>query len=575
MINKTNIINRYRHKIPALGILCLIILYASTQTYLSSSNRNVSVSRFYVDSTLIPKKADTTKKVKQSTDSAKREPKKYKINLLGANRAGITTYTDASLLLDSVRLEHNGVLLYCDSVYLFEKSNRFEAYDNVIMNQGDTLFLYGDVMYYDGNTNKVQVRNNVRLENKSAVLYTDSLDYDRTREIGYYFNGGRLEDEENSLQSEWGQYEPNKHLAVFKHDVLLINDKFELTTDSLKYNSHTKIANLVAPSTIVSDSGTIYSSNGWYNTVTEQAVLLDQSEIISKEGNRRLKGDSILYEKQKGYGEVFGNMFLQDTLRKVILEGNYGFYNEITQYALATDSAIATEYSQGDSLYLHADTLKLIPDSTFRMMRAYHNVRFFRTDMQGVCDSMQFNSRDSVLHMYGNPILWNEGSQITGDTVDVFFNDSTIDRMYVLGYSFSIQQIDSMRFNQVKGRRMENYFTDGKISKVMVDGNVQSLFYNEEKKGIYTDLIWAEGSLLETLFDNSKFVRSKYSGETIVKVTPADAVKTSQRRLPEFYWFDYMRPLNKMDVLRKVSKRTEDIKPKRSSNFDFDKFFED
>ena len=115
-------------------------------------------------------------------------------------------------------------------------------------------------------------------------------------------------------------------------------------------------------------------------------------------------------------------MSLQDTAQHVMLEGQYGFYNEKSEYAFATDSARFLEFSQGDTLFLHGDTLKMTTvDSLYREVKAYYGVRFYRTDMQGVCDSMQFNTRDSILYMYTDPIVWNEQYQIYGDTILIFY----------------------------------------------------------------------------------------------------------------------------------------------------------
>ena len=149
-------------------------------------------------------------------------------------------------------------------------------------------------------------------------------------------------------------------MATFRDSVVLTNPQFKLYSDRLKYDTRIKTAYISTPTIIESDSGIIYTSNGWYNTDTEESLLLDQSTVVNKEGNRFLKGDSIFYYKAQGYGEVFGNMLLQDTLKKVILRGHYGYYDELNDFALATDSAFAIEYSQGDSLFIHADTLKLI-----------------------------------------------------------------------------------------------------------------------------------------------------------------------------------------------------------------------
>lgn len=565
MINNILKYLKQRHRIPFVCILCLIVFYISGQTYLSSRTKGL----IEVDLVAIDQEYSIPVFQIDSIPNTNKKGEPILINIINANRLVQTRGSDDKILIDSVVFEHDGAFLYCDSAYYNEKANTFDAYSNVQMVQGDTLFLYADYMHYEGNVNMAMARNNVRLENSQATLYTDSLNYDRVKNIGYYFDGGLLEDEQNKLTSYWGQYEPGRNLAVFVDSVIVINDKFKLYSDTLHYNTLTKIVNIVSKTKIVSDSGTIYSSRGWYNTITERSVLLDQSTVINSLGDRILRGDSLVYNKSKGYGEVFGNMFLQDTAKKVILCGHYGYYNELTEYAMATDSAYSIEYSQGDSLYLHADTLKLVPDSTFHIMKAYHGVRFYRKDLQGVCDSMQFSSRDSILHLYRDPILWNEGQQITGDTIDIFMNDSTIDHMHVKGYSFSIEQKDSVRFNQVKGRSLKAYMGEKqKIKRILVEGNVESIFYPEEDDGNIIGLNWMESSFLEMNFDQGKFDKMKAWPKTIGKMTPAEDVQEPQRRLTEFYWFDYIRPLNKDDIFREVQKKTSDIKPKRNSLFD-------
>ena len=305
---------------------------------------------------------------------------------------------DAQFLEGNVSFRHDSSYMYCDSAYFFETTNSLEAFSNVRMEQGDTLFVYGNYLFYDGNTQIAYLRENVRMENGEVTLFTDSLNYERIPDIGYYFEGGLIVDSLNQLSSFYGQYSPGTKLAVFNDSVRLENQNFTLYSDTLHYDTESKIATILGPSIIVSDSGTIHSSRGWYNTETSTALLLDQSEIYS--GDKILIGDSIAYDRDAGFGEAFGNMCLRDTVQKVMLEGQYGFYNERTEYAFATDSARFLEFSQGDTLYLHADTLEMTTlDSTAREIKAFHGVRFYRTDMQGVCDSMQFNTRDSILYM--------------------------------------------------------------------------------------------------------------------------------------------------------------------------------
>lgn len=529
------------------AILCLLVIYGSVQAIVhQQAQANVTMQNPQPPANPnIPKKHIVIKKAHTLE-----------------RRDGI----DAQILKDSVILLHDGIVMYCDSAYLDEATNRFDAFGRVEVVQGDTLFLYGSYLQYEGDIQLLKIRKNVRLVNKDVTLFTDSLDYDRIANIGYYFDGGMLVDTINELTSYWGQYEPAKSQALFRDSVRLINPKFTMYTDTLLYNTNNKIATILGPTRIESDSATIYSTRGWYNTDTEESLLLDQSRIVNKEGNRTLIGDSISYHRKSGYGEVFGNMFLQDTLKKIILKGNYGLYNELTNYAMATDSALAIEYSQPDSLFLHADILELITDSIYREMKAYKGVRFYRTDLQGVCDSLQFNTRDSTLYMYQNPILWNDQHQILGDTIQVFFNDSTIDRTHIWPNAFAIEDLDSIHFNQVKGKDLKANFEDKSIKFLLVSGNAESIFYPEEKDKSMLGMNQTESSFLSIDFDNKKIAKIKLWPQANGTMTPLADLKPDQGKLKDFQWYDYIRPLNSMDVFREAKRKPGWDVSKRRSN---------
>ena len=288
------------------------------------------------------------------------QPAKSKVYLLHADvlkKSKDNPDPDAQILVGNVSFRHDSIYMYCDSACFYEKSNSLEAFDNVKMEQGDTLFLYGDYLFYDGNTQIAKVRNNVRMENRTTTLTTDSLNYDRIANLGYFFDGGTLMDEENVLTSDWGEYSPATKMSVFNYEVELVNPQFTLTSDTLRYNTATKIANIVGPSDIDSDENHIYSELGYYYTQQGQAELLNRS-VLTNEG-KQLTGDSLFYDRNKGVGEAFFNVEFVDTISKNMLTGNYCYYNQLTSYAFATDKAMAVDSSQGDSLFIHADTLQM------------------------------------------------------------------------------------------------------------------------------------------------------------------------------------------------------------------------
>lgn len=500
-----------------------------------------------------PEKKKTEASVEKKKTGAA-EKKKTRVDLLYADEAQADKQQrpDVQVLIGSVRMKHDSMYMFCDSALIFEKSNSVEAFGNVRMEQGDTLFIYGDYLYYDGMSQLAMIRENVRMINRKTVLTTDSLNYDRLYNLGYYFEGGTLTDEENVLTSEWGEYSPATKLAVFNHDVKLVNPQFVLTSDTLKYSTLSKIATILGPSDIVSDNNHIYSERGEYNTTTDQAELLDRS-VLTNEG-KRLTGDSLYYDRKLGYGEAFDNVVMTDTINKNMLTGNYCFYNELTGNALATQRAVAIDYSQGDSLYMHGDTLRLLTynlntDSMYREMRVYHKVRAYRTDVQAVCDSLVYNSKDSCMTMYTDPIVWNGNQQLLGEEIKVYMNDSTIDWAHIINQALAVERKDSIHYNQVAGKEMKAFFEKGEMRQVDVNGNVLVIYYPvEEKDSSLIGLDYTEGGFLRMLLKDRRMERGSFIGKASGTMYPMDQIPPDKFKLPSFAWFDYIRPRDKEDI---------------------------
>ena len=490
-------------------------------------------------------------------------PKKTKVYLIHSNTLSFdkAVKPDAQILNGDVCFRHDSSYMYCDSAYFFEQTNSLEAFSNVRMEQGDTLFVYGDYLFYDGNTQVAYLRENVRMENGQVTLFTDSLNYERIPNIGYYFEGGLIVDSLNQLSSFYGQYSPETKLAVFNDSVQVENPDFTLYSDTLHYDTESKVATILGPSVIVSDSGTIHTSRGWYDTVNNTSLLLDQSQVES--GEKILIGDSIFYNRDTGMGEVYGNMSLIDTAQHVTLQGEYGYYNEQTGYAFAS----FLEYSQGDTLFLHADTLQMVTvDSVYREIKAYYGVRFYRIDMQGVCDSMQFNTRDSVLYMYTEPVLWNEQYQLYGDTIAIYMNDSTIEYAHVIQFAFAAQHVDSSYYNQLKGNDLKAYFEGQAVHQIDVAGNAESIFYPLEKDGAKVGMNETKSGFLTIWVKDNKLDKLKIWPSPVGSMTPIPDLKPDQKMLKDFYWFDYLRPKNRDDIYE-VVKRKATESPKRSNKF--------
>ena len=332
---------------------------------------------------IVPQKKKRTRKVQKTEDN--------RVYLIHSDMLSYDQYKnpDAQILNGHVQFKHNGAKLFCDSAHFYEASNSFEAFGNVKMYQGDTLTLFSDYAYYDGNEQMAEARFNVVLTHRKSKLYTDSLNFDRLYNIGYFFEGGKLVDNGSVLTSDWGEYDTKTRMAVFNYDVRLRNKKFYLTSDTLYYDTGKSLAHVIGPSNITSGNSHIYTENGYYNTKTDYSELFGRS--VMKDKGKSVIGDSVYYDSKTGTSEAFGNVIYTDSINKNKLTGDYCWYDENTGYAMATKRAVAIDFSQKDSLYMHADTFKIYTfnintDSVYRKIHAYNHVRAYRIDVQAVCD---------------------------------------------------------------------------------------------------------------------------------------------------------------------------------------------
>lgn len=492
--------------------------------------------------------------------------------------ADLLTY-DAALqpgvqrLKGGVVLRHGNATMTCDSAYLNEDDQIFEAFGEVHMVQGDTVHMYSRYLYYDGVSKLARLRHNVHLANKTTDLYTDSLDYDRIADIAYYFEGGTITDAQNTLTSDYGQFIPATNDAEFRYNVKLVNDKTTMTTEHLFYNTHTRISSYEGQTLIQSDSGQIVSQRGIYDVGRDVGILLDRSEVTS--GAKTLIGDSIYYDGMSKFGEAFGRMELSDTAQKAILYGDYGYFDDKRNYAFATSRAHAEEYSQKDTLYVSADTLELIslpipdrlrldslraaaaqegkakPDTMQRYLRGYRNVRVFRRDAQAVADSLSYISMDSTLSLYGKPILWSEERQLSGDTTHFYFRGKKLDYVDVLGKALVVEHIDSVDYyNQMSGDSLRAYVQDSTVREILVSGKVESIYYmKEEGTNDYNGLNRMTSSTMHVLLDSGKVKKSIWRGPVEGKAYPLEMASGPEvNRLPLFQWAADRRPMRKEDI---------------------------
>lgn len=466
------------------------------------------------------------------------------------------THPDAQFVKGNVAFLHKGMHLTCDSAYFYEGSNSFEAYGHVKMWQGDTLTLTSEKGYYDGNDEMAHAWENVILTHRKSKLYCDTLDFDRMYGIAdaYGAAGIKLTSGKDVLTSDWGRHFTDDRHSEFYYNVVLTNDKgLRIDTDTMYYYDKTSLAHVIGPSVIHSKNDVVHTTNSYYNTSTERSELYSRSTVYS--GEKQITADSLYHNDQTGVNEGYGNVVYIDTLNKNMLLGNYVYYEEQQGRGYATDSAVVVDYSQKDTLWMHGDTIRVITynidtDSVQREIHCYNKVRAYRNDLQAVCDSLVFMSVDTCMTMYKDPVVWNLGTQLLGERIRVFMNDSTVRYAEVLSQALSVQQMDdSIHFNQVASRDMYAFFKDGEMRENWSVSNVQVVYYPiDDADSTIIGLNYTETDTMKMYIGPDRQLEKIWMCANTGTLYPITQVPPEKHKLPNFAWFDYMRPVSKDDI---------------------------
>lgn len=522
---------------------------------------------------------------------AKKKPVDDRVYLIHADELKYDEYGPnpmAQIVKGHVSFRHQGAHLTCDSAYFYQGNNSVRAFGHVRFRQGDTLSLVCDRAWYDGESQIMEARKNVVLHHRKQVLYTDSLNYDRLYEYAYFFNGGRLVDGKTKLSSDWGEYHTSTKEAKFNYDVQVVSGNDRISTDTLYYDTRTSRAHIVGLYTpdkgkgtttlsrIVSKGTTITTSNAYFNTHTNKADLYGRSTVVDKE--KTITADTLLYNSKTGDDHGRGNVVYTDKQHKNILTCSRLDYNEKTGYGMAirgTDprftNPFIVDYSQKDTLYANAERARIEThyintDSVWRKVHLYPHVRAYRVDAQAVCDSLVFNSQDSCMRMYRDPIVWNAGRQLLGDSILVYMNDSTIRQADVLGNALSIEQMpDSTHFNQISSSDMFAYFIDGNIRRNDAVSNVRAIYYPvDDKDSTLIGLNYTETDTMRMFVSAERKLERIWMPKAEGTLYPMSQIPPNQYKLDVFQWYDYMRPRDQHDLYEWRPKQGDAVvKPQR------------
>jgi lipopolysaccharide export system protein LptA len=464
-----------------------------------------------------------------------------------------STGMDLHRMKGNVLFWHNNITLACDSAHYVPDKSQITSFSRVHIEQGDTLDVFSDYLFYDGKTELSIAKGNVELIDKETHLFTDTINYDVRNRIATYNDRGRITNAKNTLTSIIGIYYVSQSLFHFKDSVKIVNPDYVMTADTMDYNTSTEIAYFTGPTKLVGDSIDLYCEKGWYDTKNDVTTIWRQAVIDNKK--QIIHGDSLFFDNISGYGQSYGNVVIQDTTNNLIVEGEYAWYYKDPEKFLVTDKAMFIQVSGKDSLFLHADTITsvTVADTTslsYRLMKAYHGCRIFSQELQAKCDSLTYSFQDSVIRLYTLPVLWSEENQLTSDSMAVFTKNRKTDRLELYSSAFVASKIDTVRFNQIKGRSLTGLFKDNELYKIEIKGNGESIYYlldGEDVAGVNQ----SKCVNIDVFLVNKKIAEIYEYQDPEGTIDPPEPNKPKELRLTGFNWFDNLRPRDKTDIFRK------------------------
>lgn len=491
--------------------------------------------------------------VAQEQDTVQR--KKTRIHIEHYDKAVYSkSMGDVQRLIGHVKMRHDSAYFFCDSAYFYQKTNSFNAYQNVHIIVNDSVEIFSDLLDYDGNTRFAEFFDHVKLIDDSTTLYTEYLTYDRNLHLASYPDSATTVRGDKTLKSHYGYYRDRLKEFSFFENVEVYSPKYQMYTDTLFYNTSIEKMWFQGPTTIINKENVLEGTHGYY-LVNEDHVHLYQRPYMHNE-TQQMWSDSIFYDRTRGLAQAYDRVDMIDTSYKVIMRGDYVEMWENKGLSFATDSAYAISYDGGDSLYIHGDTLFMYFDKQkeeAEKLIARRNVRFFKSDMQGKCDTLTYLKADSTIQMRVAPILWAEDSQLTGVDIDIKLKDHNVDWVLQKGNAFIISQDSIEGFNQIKGQDILSKFRDGNIHQVNVDGDkAETIYWIRDDDGgtIGIDVANSETMVIEMENQSVSIIKSfKNIDETMY---PEKDLNESSRYLPGFKWHDEARPRDKDDIFRRV-----------------------
>ncbi|MAZ29474.1 MAG: OstA-like protein [Cytophagaceae bacterium] len=459
---------------------------------------------------------------------------------------------------NQVYIVHEGIEMWCDLAFYYKKENFVKAYNNVRVNQGDTITMNSKYAEYNGDTQFAYASGQVNLRSPKANLTTDTLYFNRIKQQAYYRSGGTLRDTASVITSKVGRYFLEQDKYSFINDVVVTNPEYVINSEQLDFYSKSGFAYLYGPSTITSETSKVYCERGFYDTRNDNGYFVKNSRIDYD--NRTVYGDSLYFDRPTAFASATNNIKVIDTANNSVVKGHYAEVYRDKDSVFITKRAVAISKQENDSIYIHGDRLVITGKPDKRIIRGYYNVRMFKSDMSGKSDSIHVNQETGLTQMIGKPVMWNGLSQMTGDTIHLLSNPETekLDTLKVFENAFIAEKDslplvkgkDEYGYNQIKGNTLTGLFKDNALNQVDIVKNAESINYRRGDDGLIQGIDKGKSASIRVLIEQNQITDVYKYQQIDGRVFPLSKFLPEERKFPGLNWRGDERLLTKEDIFK-------------------------
>lgn len=439
----------------------------------------------------------------------------------------------------------------------FVDSNLVMFYEQVSV-QDSAFNLWADSLLYDTKSQTTIFKGPTRIDQKKAKIYCESGFFNMENETAVFSKNAQYIQGEKVAIADTLFYDGYTNLFEMQGNAYYYEPKKEAKGDLIRYNEETEETEIVGHAYYRDENNEIESSSIRYEP--ETGKFESEGRTSLKDGEMILTADDVQFNEETGIGQAVDHVEWLDTSSNTsIVCDSLDFIKENDFVKAMGDSIqplLITEMD-GDSLFMSADTLisirQVVDGDTISVLKAYHRVRIFKSNLQAICDSLIYNTSDSLMTLYGSPFIWSDTTQFSGDTIHLAIKNGQIHQIRIPSNGFIINELDSLIYNQIKGREIIGTLKNGNVDSLTVTGNAESLYFLQDELGAYIGLNKTICSKILFEFNKKQIAHIRFYSKPVSELTPMQQVRLSTARLEKFNWNIKERPGSEIGLRMRYS----------------------